>query len=332
MNMSKLNAVILYNELSDNPGPDEADVLDQVNIVGEMLNKLNVSYRTATFSLNLQRVQDDLLSLKPDFVFNLVEGVNNKGNLIFLAPALLNSLVIPFTGGSLETIFMTSSKVLAKERMNWGKIPTAYWYHNQGKFEFKEGKRYILKPIWEDGSLGLDEHCVFWWNDKELINVVNTLNPSTHFIEEYIDGREFNISIVAGENGPTVLPLAEIMFDGYTGDKPKVMGWAAKWKEDSFEYTHTKRTFEYNNEDQTLLNKLVKITRKCWDVFNLNGYARVDFRVDEEGNPMVLEINVNPCMSPESGFHAACMKAGLPYDEAVRRIVNDIPNKKFKLC
>jgi D-alanine-D-alanine ligase len=329
--MTKLNAVILYNELSANPGPDEADVLDQVNIISEMLDKLNISYKTATFSLNLQNVQDNLLALKPDFVFNLVEGVNNKGNLIFLAPALLNSLNIPFTGGTLETIFITSSKVLAKERMNWGNVPTAYWYHKGGNFEYAEDKRYIIKPIWEDGSLGLDENCVFYWNDKELVDVVKNLNPATHYIEEYVDGREFNISICAGDDGPMVLPHAEIMFYGYEGDKPKIMGWTAKWKEDSFEYENTRRTFDYNENDKVLLEKLSRITRQCWDVFSLNGYARVDFRVDKLGNPLVLEINVNPCASPESGFHAACMKASLPYEEAIRRIINDIPNKKIRI-
>ena len=124
--MSKQKAVILYNELSENANADEADVLEQVDIVAENFDKLGISYSTLTFSLNMQKVEDELNRLKPDFVFNLVEGVNNKGNLIFLAPALLNSMNIPFTGGSLETIFITSSKTLAKERMKYGDVPTAY--------------------------------------------------------------------------------------------------------------------------------------------------------------------------------------------------------------
>lgn len=326
--MSKQKAVILYNELSENASPDEADVLDQVNIIAENFDKLDISYTTLTFSLNMQKVEDELLRLKPDFVFNLVEGVNNKGNLIFLAPALLNSLNIPFTGGSLETIFITSSKTLAKERMKYGGVPTAYWYHNDGVFKPQKGKRYILKPIWEDGSLGLDEHCVFWWNDTELQKIVKELNPATHFIEEYIDGREFNISILAGENGPTVLPHAEIMFDGYHGDKPKMMGYTAKWVEDSFEYNNTRRTFDMGDGDDSLLNQLTELTRKCWDVFRLNGYARVDFRVDSHGTPMVLEINVNPCISMSGGFYAACQQGNIQFDEAVNRIILDIPSKK----
>jgi D-alanine-D-alanine ligase len=326
--MSPKKAVILYNELSANPTPDEADVLEQVNIIAENLKKLGVEYSTLTFSLNMKKVESELLILKPDFVFNMVEGVDNKGDLIFLAPALLNSLKIPFTGGSLETIFITSSKTLAKERMKQGGLPTAYWYHGEGEFVPKEGKRYIVKPIWEDGSLGLDEDCVFWWNQPGLMKAAQELNPATHFIEEYIDGREFNISILAGPNGPTVLPHAEIKFYDYEGDKPKMMGWTAKWKEDSFEYENTRRTFEMGKDDGVLLSKLTDLTRKSWDVFKLNGYARVDYRVDKDGNPMVLEINVNPCISENGGFYAACGMANIPFNEAVSRIINDIPSNK----
>jgi len=324
--MIKKKAVILYNELSENASLDEADVLEQVDIVAENLEKLGISHSTLTFSLNLQKVEEELLNYKPDFVFNLVEGVNNKGDLIFLAPALLNSLKIPFTGGTLETIFITSSKTLAKERMKQGGIPTAYWYHGEGTFTPEKGKRYIVKPLWEDGSLGLDEHCVFWWNESGLEKAAKELNPATHFIEEFIDGREFNISILAGPNGPTVLPHAEIKFYDYVGDKPKMMGYTAKWNEDSFEYKNTRRTFEMGKDDGVLINKLSEITRKSWDIFKLNGYARVDFRVDSEGNPMVLEINVNPCISMNGGFHAACEMAGISFDEAVKRIINDIPS------
>lgn len=329
--MSNKKALILYNELSENAGPDEADVLDQVNIVAENFEKLGINYSTQTFSLNLKKVEEELKKASPDFIFNLVEGVDNKGDLIFLAPALLNSLKIPFTGGTLETIFITSSKVLAKERMKNGGIPTARWYNGEGEFIPENGKRYIVKPIWEDGSLGLDEHCVFWWNEPGLMKAAKELNPATHFIEEFIDGREFNISILAGKNGPTVLPHAEILFKGYEGDKPKIMGYTSKWIEDSFEYNNTCRTFEMGPGDEALLKKLTEINHKCWDVFKLNGYARVDYRVDKQGNPWVLEINVNPCISHSGGFYAACEQAGIPFNEAIERIIDDIPSFKRKL-
>jgi D-alanine-D-alanine ligase len=55
----------------------------------------------------------------------------------------------------------------------------------------------------------------------------------------------------------------------------------------------------------------------------VNGYARVDFRCDEHGNPWILEVNSNPCVSPNAGFMAAMERAGYSYDEAVERLLDD---------
>ena len=60
-------------------------------------------------------------------------------------------------------------------------------------------------------------------------------------------------------------------------------------------------------------------------MFRLRGYARVDLRVDESGKPWVLEINANPCISPDSGFMAAATQAGMTYNDVIERILNDIP-------
>ncbi|HNV52510.1 MAG TPA: hypothetical protein PKM28_06440, partial [Tenuifilaceae bacterium] len=185
-----------------------------------------------------------------------------------------------------------------------------------------------IKPIWEDGSLGLDEDSVYYGSDPELINRVKKLNFNIHFVEEYIDGREFNISILAGNPKPQVLPIPEMIFHNYAEGKPKVMGYKAKWTEDSFEYNNTTRTFDLPESDKPLLEKLRKICLDCWDAFNVNGYSRVDFRVDKKGNPWVLELNVNPCITPGSGFYTACEQAGIPFSDAVTRILNDIPNLK----
>ena len=69
------------------------------------------------------------------------------------------------------------------------------------------------------------------------------------------------------------------------------------------------------------VEQLGEIALRCWDVFQLRGYARVDFRVDASGQPWVLEINANPCISPDAGFAAALAERGIPYSAAIRRII-----------
>ncbi len=116
---------------------------------------------------------------------------------------------------------------------------------------------------------------------------------------------------------------AEIRFLGYPQEKPRFVGYNAKWDESSFEYRSTPRSFDFGPEDAPLLADLARLSAECWEIFGLRGYARVDFRVDAGGRPWVLEVNTNPCLSPDAGFMAAAGRAGLSGDDVVRRIVED---------
>ncbi|MDP4282161.1 MAG: D-alanine--D-alanine ligase, partial [Bacteroidota bacterium] len=138
--------------------------------------------------------------------------------------------------------------------------------------------------------------------------------------------REFNLSILGGKQGPQVMPPAEILFKDYPEGKPRIVGYNAKWTENSFEYNHTPRTFRFKKEDAPLLEELKKIALQCWQSFGLKGYVRVDFRVDRNKKPHVLEINGNPCIAPESGYVAATKQAGLKFQEVIQRIIEDALN------
>jgi len=133
--------------------------------------------------------------------------------------------------------------------------------------------------------------------------------------------------MLAGAGLPTAPwwePPAEMTFVGFPEGKARIVDYAAKWHEDSFEYNNTVRRFEFGPEDAALIGSLREIALACWRLFGLTGYARVDFRVDAAGVPYVLEINVNPCLSPDAGFAAAAARAGLDREQVVARIVSDL--------
>jgi D-alanine-D-alanine ligase len=266
---------------------------------------------------------DALVLEKPDFVFNLVESINNKGELNYFVPALLNLYGIPYSGNSHEAIFMTTSKVLASKMMKMAGISNPECYFPSQIHLLRPGHKYILKPIWEDGSLGITADSVFvcqpGFEDK-----LNGLNDSHWFIEEFIDGREFNMSVFSGGNGPEVLPVAEIVFVGYDETRPKIIDYKAKWEMDTFEYDNTVRDFPGEKLDIAVTNKLRKVAFDCWDLFRLRGYARVDARVDMNNNVFVIEINANPCIQPNGGFMAATRTGGYNFPEVLRRIIDDL--------
>jgi len=153
-------ALILYNKISEHPLQDELDVLDQVAVVESALTELGYDVFREEFDLDMNRVKIALQQINPKFVFNLVETVDNKGNLIFLAPALLESLKIPFSGSGLHSMYLTSNKILAKEAFRNHNIPTGEWFMANQIDQLNQEKRYIVKPLWEDGSVGISEQGV----------------------------------------------------------------------------------------------------------------------------------------------------------------------------
>jgi D-alanine-D-alanine ligase len=110
-------------------------------------------------------------------------------------------------------------------------------------------------------------------------------------------------------------------FSTFPNGKPHIIGHRAKWHETSFEYHHTPRSFRFPEKDRPLIEHMKRLALICRRLFGLRGYVRIDFRVDDAGQPWILEINTNPCLSPDAGFAAAVQEAGMEYDDAIGRIV-----------
>jgi len=314
---------IIYNEPREGALADELDVLDQVAHIEKHLVDIGISvYRKGITEMFMSEIAE-LAKEKPDFVFNLVESINNKGELIYFVPALLNLYSIPYSGNSLESIFLTTNKTICSNSMKNAGINNPGSYLPSKPKLLKPGRKYIIKPIWEDGSLGITSDSVFECKPGFEAKLKG-LDDAHWFIEDFINGREFNISILAGKDGPEVLPPAEIVFVNYDESRPRIIDFKAKWEIDSFEYINTVREFPGNKINNHLATNLKEAALACWHLFSLKGYARVDVRTDNNDNVFVIEINGNPCISPDGGFVAATREAGYPFTEVLQRIINDL--------
>ncbi len=315
--------IILHNQIQNNTS-DELDVLDQRDLVKDACLKLGHDVICMSIGNDIQQDIKNVQSQKPSIVFNLVESSWGKGELLYVAPALLNSLKIPYTGVPLDALFISTNKVLAKKIMRLNNLPTADFFAIDEINKLDESKTYIVKPIWEEASVGIDNDSVFNINETEKLNKLALLSSSHYFIEEYIDGREFNVSILADKNGFEVLPPAEMTFSSFFNNKPKIVGYKAKWDENSEEFKQTNRAFGTLENNKSLERKIADVCGESWKAFNLHGYARIDFRVDKMDNLYILEINGNPCIAPDSGFVAANNFAGYSTETMVTRILKDL--------
>jgi D-alanine-D-alanine ligase len=321
---------VLHGAVAPDARKDEQDVLVQVRAVSDSLKRLGFEPSAVALDLDLQAAADSLRSLRPRLVFNLVESIGGRDRLQTLAPLLLESLHLPYTGCSSTAMASSGTKLSAKGLLRRAGLPTPPW---AVPVEISAGTACIeypalLKSVWDHASFGLEE---VYESAPQLARALerrwtrsgrSDLPPAEElFAESYVEGREFNLSLLEAEDGVETLPPAEMRFVDYPEGKPRIVGYAAKWDEGSFEYNHTVRSFDFDTPDETLLGRLAELARRCWELFELSGYARVDFRVDAGGRAWILEVNANPCLSPDAGFVAAAERAGFHYDEVVGRLV-----------
>jgi D-alanine-D-alanine ligase len=326
---------ILHPTISDFDSPDEKDILVQANSVKSALITLGHEVKYLPCDLDLHKLKSELNLIDADLVFNLVESLDGHGSLIHIVPYLLDTMKILYTGCSSEAILITSNKIFAKERLRAIGLPTPDWVgpyparlpplspDNSGGNQ----RKWIVKSVWEHASIGMDETQPAFIFDSSDAAAENLHKLSPHFggacfAERFIEGREFNISLLDSPSGPLLLSPAEILFEGYPPQALRIVGYRAKWDETSYEFHHTQRRYEFPLQDAQLISKMRELALQCWRLFGLGGYARVDFRVDEKGNPWILEVNTNPCLSPDAGFAAALNASNITFNQAIENIIS----------
>jgi D-alanine-D-alanine ligase len=332
-----MRVAFLYNPASEDPAHIAEDTIPAQSPVVAALKRLGHKVAIIGCTLDLAAVRRRLLRAKPDVVFNRVESLGGSDAMMAAITLLLDAMQIPYTGNASAALVATASKVSVKERLLRAGLPTPRWITADCGLRIADcglqssanpqstirNLKFILKSVFEHASFEMDNASVITMTEGEELRQLlcdrESASGRAHFAEEFIAGREFNLALLG--DGPQVLPAAEIDFSAFPPGMLRIVGHEAKWNTSSFEYHNTERRFDFPATDERLLRRLSELAIECWRLFDLCGYARVDFRVDAAGTPWILEINTNPCISPDSGFPAALEKAGIGYDQGIQRIL-----------
>lgn len=300
----------------------EVEVLDQVQAVQKALRKLGFQHYEIPLKDDVGEVIKILKEHRPDVVVNLSEGFLGDSSLEMHVPAILEILGIPYTGSHPLTLGLCQNKGLAKAILRANNIPTPRYQVMSRADALRRGLKFPLfvKPLREDASIGITKSS-FVRDMEELrsrVEYVNSVYEQPALVEEYIGGREFNVSILGNEE-PIVLPISEIIFK-FKGE-PKIVDYAAKWLKDSEEYAKTRPVCPAKI-DEKLRVAIERTALKAYRALGCRDYARVDIRLKEDARkPYVLEVNPNPDISPEAGFVRSLRTAGITFEEFVRRIL-----------
>jgi D-alanine-D-alanine ligase len=327
--MPARRVLILYNEPVLPPGHADAEaereVLDTVEAVardladaGHAISRLGVSRDPAVLINGLEKI-------RPDVVFNLFEGTAEQSSSEAYVAGILEWLRVPFTGCPSQSMVLARDKPLAKHLFLGAGLPTADFrvIEQLPVSDLPSAWPVIVKPAREDASVGLDHKSVVTDQGQLAERVAFLLGKygPPVLVEQYIPGREFNVGILESPD-LQVLPIAEIAFAAERAGTWPIVTYEAKWAPGSSDdiATPPRCPADVSPDLKDLLGDLA---RRAFRLLGCRDYARVDFRVNPEGKPFILEVNPNPDFNPSAGLSGAIVAAGLTHSQVTLQFVDN---------
>lgn len=306
----------------------EAGVLAEVQAVEQALRQLRLAHRTVGIR-TFQELPAVLAAADETVVFNLVEGFRVDPEASALVPSVVRSFGKACTGNDTRGLLLSLDKWQSKTLLAAGGLPTPEGLlvppGQPVPTRIPFDGPFIVKPVEADASEGIDKTSVIVKPGRALRDAVRRIHhrwAGPALIERFIDGRELNVSVVCRADTLEVLPLAEIDFSAFEADRPRIVGYEAKWLADSFEYRHTPRLIPAPLPKR-LTERIRALAKDACRVLSCLDYCRVDFRLDEGNRPYVLEVNANPDITPDAGFAAALEAAAISYDAFIKLTVEN---------
>jgi D-alanine-D-alanine ligase len=236
----------------------------------------------------------------PDVVFNLCEAPLGRAELEPHVAALFEWAGVRFTGSGSETLALCRRKDRVTAVLASMGVPIP----REGPFPC------VVKPADQDGSAGIDHDSIC--EDERALARVRARIDGPVVIQEFLPGREFVVSLWGGA-APEHVSIGETLFQAGL----RLNTYAAKWDIESVDFANSPLSYELDLDDG-LREAIVAAARGAWRAVGARGYVRVDVRLDNAGEPRVLDVNPNPEIAPEVGIYRAVVEAGWTWERFVR--------------
>ena len=316
--------------------PDE--MVPDVGTVAEEMDRLVAAVREAGHEVTcinimdqMDRVLGGLWAHDPHCVFNLVEWYGDDEPQEHNIAGLYELAGVPFTGAQSVCLVTCQNKYRAKLIIEAAGLPTSPFFLVPVGVNAPEDHELsfpvIVKPVKEDASGGISHLSVV--HDQEQLRArvahVHEDCAMAALCEEYIEGREIHAALL-GNDPVEVLPLFEMEFDDSEfnpeGDwKPQIISFEAKWDPHTKDFYSMDAVVPPEDLDEETAEKIRDIARRAYKELGCRDYARIDMRVDEEGNPYILEVNPNPDLADGAAYMMCAAASGRTYNETIAEVV-----------
>ncbi len=263
----------------------------------------------------------ELLYIDTEFYFNLTEGIGSIPKSFVDVAEELEKIDFPFSGSSSFSLALTTDKAKVKELFQKKGISTPKFVSFLGNYDFLTSLKFplIVKPSGEDSSVGINQDSVVF-SERDLRKKIEKIKndfAEPLLIEEYIVGREFAVTVFGNGRSAKVLPIYEVKFG--LNDKIKIYDYQTKWDQQS--QTYIDMDFVCPTDTSLDLQKNIEeLAISAFQITKCSDYARIDFRIAEDGTPYILEVNANPGLGPNAEVSISAKAQGISYSRFMEMI------------
>jgi D-alanine-D-alanine ligase len=296
----------------------EYDVISTLRASGHEVMPLGVQEELAP-------IRDTIEEWKPDIVFNLLEEFHGETLYAQNVVSLLELLRVPYTGCNPRGLMLARGKDLSKKLLKYHRIPApAFQVFPMGRTVRRQRRLafpLIVKSVSEDASRGISQASVVETDERlaERVTFIHERLRTGAIAEQYIDGRELYVGVLGNER-QRVLPIWELEFGSLA---PGARPIATERAKHDPEYQERRGVLQGPAEglEPAVVTNIRSLCRRICSTLEIDGYARIDFRLTPDGVPYFIEANPNPEIASSEEFAQSALYDSVEYADLLNRIL-----------
>jgi D-alanine-D-alanine ligase len=273
---------------------------------------------------DLTPIRQSIDEFKPTICFNLLEAFADVGVFDQNVVSYLELLKIPYTGCNPRGLTLARDKALARKLLAYHRIPAPdFAVVPVGRRPtLPKRLRYplIVKSLTFESSIGISQASVCA-NEEQLVSRVEFIHETLltpAIVEQFVEGRELYVGVL-GNHRLRVFPVWEMDFAKMPGENYRIATERVKW---NVEY---QKKFGIDTAEaklpEDLSARIQHLAKRTYRALELSGYARIDFRMSDDGKAYVIEANPNPHLGKAEDFAQSAIRAKMSYSRLLERII-----------
>ena len=306
-------------DITGEPWRTEYDVISTLTAMGHEVQALGVHD-------DLGEIRRLATEWKPHIAFNLLEGFDDITVFDQNVVSHLELLKLAYTGCNPRGMLLARDKSLSKKLLAYHRIPMPEFEVFRIGRPIRRAKRLsfplMVKSLTQEASIGISQASVVDSDEKlkERVTFIHESIRTAAIVEQYIEGRELYVGVL-GNQWLQALPVWELFFTNMPDGAKRIatdrVKWSVKYQKKYGIDSGPARELADPKSEQ-----LQHLCKRAYRALELSGYARIDLRLDEAGNPWVIEANPNPQIARGEDFAASAEKADISYETVLQRIIN----------